>query len=308
MTGATGALGPVLIRSLLTLGWRVRILCRQAPVSKLDDVNVFIGDIRDRDAVLAAVEGVSTVFHAAALLHRPRSSASDASLYEAINVGGARNVAQAASLHRAAVVFFSTIAVYGPTSEPADEQSPPRPIGLYARTKLEAERVLQGAGLDIVVLRLAAVYGRRLKGNYERLETALRRGIFVPIGRGSNRRTLIHESDAVWAAILAAERATTSPGVYNVTDGQTHSVKEILAAMCSALGRAEPRFHFPIGLARLLARGVGRMGLFEKYVENVEVKGQRIQDVMGFRPQFDLATGWREALAPPPPSEGRTRG
>ena len=36
-----------------------------------------------------------------------------------------------------AVVFFSTIAVYGPTSEPADEQSPPRPIGLYARAKLE---------------------------------------------------------------------------------------------------------------------------------------------------------------------------
>lgn len=299
VTGATGILGPVLVRSLLAEGWSVRALCRQEqPFGLLPaQVEVRLGDVTDGDAVDRAVEGVSTIFHLAGLLHNPRPEPSEAALYEAVNVGGSRNVASAAARQGASVIHFSTITVYGPTrGEPVDELSPVHPAGPYAATKHRSEEVLLSAGVKVSVLRLAAVYGRRMKGNYPRLVEALRRGRFVPVGDGSNRRTLIHEADVVRAAILAAGRVHEVNGIYNVTDGATHSMREILAAICSALGRPAPRLRIPDTLARLVARRLGHGDVLDRYLENVEVKGERIQKDLDFTPAFDLGSGWRDAL------------
>ncbi len=301
VTGATGVLGPVLARSLLVQGWSVLAFCRKSPPANLlpQAVDVRIGDIANADEVAGAFDGVSTVFHLAALLHNPRPGPSETSLYEAVNVGGARNVARAAAHHGASVVHFSTIAVYGATAgEPVDELCPVRPAGPYATTKRRSEEVLLDAGLKVSVLRLAAVYGRRMKGNYPRLVEALRRRRFVAVGDGSNRRTLIHEADAVRAALQAADRVHEVNGIFNVTDGATHSMREILAAICSALGRPEPGLRIPEPLARLAARCIGQGDVVDKYLETVEVKGDRIREVLGFVPKFDLAAGWRDALQP----------
>lgn len=301
MTGATGVLGPVLVQSLLAQGWSVRAFCRKPQASNLlpRAVDVRIGDIANADEVAAAFDGVSTVFHLAGLLHNPRPDPSEMSRYEAVNVGGAHNVARSAAVHGVPVILFSTIAVYGATrGEPVDEQSRVQPVGPYATTKWRSEEVLLNAGLKVSVLRLAAVYGRGMKGNYQRLVDALRRRRFIAVGDGSNRRTLVHERDAVRAALLAADRVDEVNGVYNVTDGATHSMREILAAICSALDRPEPRFRIPETLARLVARGIGYGEVVDKYLENVDVKGKRIQEALGFAPRFDLTTGWRDALRP----------
>ncbi len=116
------------------------------------------------------------------------------------------------------------------------------------------------------------------------------------MGDGSNRRTLIHEEDAVRAALLAADRVNEVNGVFNVTDGTTHSMREILAAICAGLGRPEPRLRLPLGFSRLAARAIGQTDVVEKYLENIEVRGERIQASLGFSPRFDLASGWRDAL------------
>ena len=301
MTGATGAIGPVLVQSLLVQGWSIRVLCRTPPLAGLlhQSVDVRIGDIAKSDDVAAAVGEVSTVFHLAGHLHNPRPSPAEAVLYETVNVEGARNVARAAVAHGASVIHFSSIAVYGAThGEPVDEQTPVRPAGPYATTKRRSEEILLDAGLKVSVLRLAAVYGRRMKGNYRRLVDALRRHRFVAVGQGSNRRTLVHERDVTRAAILAADRVNEVNGVFNVTDGRTHAMREILAAICSALGRPEPRLRIPESLARTAARGLGQSHLIDKYLETVEVKGEHIQTALGFSPEFDLTAGWRDAIQP----------
>ena len=170
--------------------------------------------------------------------------------------------------------------------------------GLDVEEMWLSEEVLLGAGLKVSVLRLAAVYGRRMKGNYRRLVDALRRHRFVAVGQGSNRRTLVHERDVTRAAILAADRVNEVNGVFNVTDGRTHAMREILAAICSALGRPEPRLRIPESLARTAARGLGQSHLIDKYLETVEVKGEHIQKALGFSPEFDLTAGWRDAIQP----------
>jgi nucleoside-diphosphate-sugar epimerase len=97
------------------------------------------------------------------------------------------------------------------------------------------------------VLRLGAVYGSRIKGNYERLTRALAGNLglgnlgtrsrsfdklrmsglfghvpklpFIPIGNGLNRRTLVYDKDVGRAAALAVSHPAAAGRVFNVTDG-----------------------------------------------------------------------------------------
>ncbi|MBX3053007.1 MAG: NAD-dependent epimerase/dehydratase family protein [Caldilineaceae bacterium] len=317
VTGATGALGPRVVTALHNAGYRVRTLSLAPPPPGLlpTSVETILGDITDEDAVRAAMDGIEMVVHLAALLHIVNPSPERRPQYEHINVDGTRiivDAARAAGIGR--LVFFSTIAVYGQGgSKLLDEDAQPYPNTLYAETKLAAERIVLDAkradGQPLgVVLRLGAVYGSRIKGNYQRLVRALAHGRFVPIGDGSNRRTLICDKDVARAALLAAQHPAAAGKVYNVTDGQFHTVGEINRAICAALGRKPPRFYIPTGPARLAAglledaahllgrrSPVGRATI-DKYTEDVAVDGQRIQRELGFQPAYDLYAGWQDAV------------
>jgi UDP-glucose 4-epimerase len=190
---------------------------------------------------------------------------------------------------------------------------PPAADTFYARTKLEAEGIvlqaINAAGEPLgTVLRLAAVYGTRIKGNYDQLLKALHRGWFLPLGRGENRRTLVYDRDVALAAVLALDCPEAASRIYNVTDGRWYSLNEIIATLCEALGRRPPRWSLPLPLVRALVgfaeRTAGRLGVslplnrsrIDKYTEDVAVEGCRIQRELGFKPRFDLARGWADAV------------
>jgi nucleoside-diphosphate-sugar epimerase len=318
VTGATGVIGPQLVRRLTEDGFRVRVLARRPPALGLlpPAVEVATGDISDGEAVLKAVAGVTYVFHLAAKLHINNPSKSLAGQYRRTNVDGARIVAEAsrdAGVSR--LVFFSSIAVYGSTTpgQVLDEESPALCTSLYGSTKREAEEVLLSIRRPsddeplAVILRIAGVYGSRIKGNYRELLRWLRRGVFVPVGRGENRRTLVYEEDVANAALLAAVHPAAAGRIYNVTDGDIHTFREIVAVICDVLDRDPPGLHVPTSVARVCARVLdsglslaGRTGmaapLVDKLVEDMAVNGRRIQDELGFRPRFDLRNGWEATI------------
>jgi UDP-glucose 4-epimerase len=278
-------------------------------------VEARLGNVTDAATVLEAMQGVEAVVHLAALLHIVNPPPALREKYERINVGGTDNVVQAAiqaGVRR--VVLASTIAVYGPSGgRVLDEESPTAPESLYAQTKLAAEQIVLAArradGQPLgTVLRFGAIYGARIKGNYQRLVLGLARGRFIPVGNGLNRRSLVHESDVARAVLLAVRHPDAAGKVFNVTDGQFHSLREINAAICASLGHRAPRFYLPSGPARLAAGIVeevaGRLGLrapslrasIDKYCEDVAVDSRRIQAELGFIPQVDLLSGWQETI------------
>jgi UDP-glucose 4-epimerase len=158
------------------------------------------------------------------------------------------------------------------------------------------------------VLRLAAVYGSRVKGNYRQLLTALERGWFFPIGRGRNRRTVIYDKDVATAAVLTLQHPAAAGRLYNVSDGQYHRLEEIIEAICRALGRIPPRLSLPAAPVRfavgLFEDALKMIGLkppvsratIDKYLEDVAVDGRLIQKELGFTPGFDLTAGWEDAV------------
>ncbi len=152
------------------------------------------------------------------------------------------------------------------------------------------------------------MYGSRIKGNYERLTHALARHRFIPIGSGLNRRTLVYDKDVGRAAALAVSHPAAAGRIFNVTDGEFHSLNEIIESICSALGRKPPRLSLPVGPTRtligLIEKGSHAIGLkppitremVDKYTEDIAVDGSLIQKELGFVPQYDLKTGWEETI------------
>lgn len=324
VTGATGAVGPTLVRHLLDAGAEVRVLARPSSdlsALPLERIEVVHGDITEPAEVATAVTDQSIVMHLAALLHINNPGPELADRYEKVNVAGTHNVvcaARAAGAKR--VILFSSICVYGPTDggRPVSEATdlshlPDGDDTLYARTKRRAERVALEI-LDeherpfVTVLRLASVYGPQMKGNYVRLIKALQRGLYRSIGPGWNRRTLVHVDDVARAALCAAVHPAAAGKIYNVTDGQPHTMGEITAAIADALGRRSPRLYLPERPIRLALNGVEhgqrllgrtpRIGTFtlDKLLEDVAVDGRRIQQELGFAPQWGLSDGWRQAV------------
>lgn len=316
VTGATGAVGPRVVAALLESGCKVRTFSLDKPPEEWpDQVDAQIGNITDPAAIQTAVQGVDAVIHLAALLHIVNPPPALREKYEHINVGGTATVTDAAA--RAGVqrvVLFSTIAVYGPSEDCIlNEDSPARPETFYARTKLAAEQIVLNAkrqdGQSLgVVLRLGAVYGSRIKGNYERLTRALARHRFVPIGDGLNRRTLVYDKDVGRAAVLAAMHNGAAGKIFNVSDGHFHTMNDIVKTICGALGRKSPGFALPVlplrwvaGMLEGSCRFLGRLSpvtaaTIDKYTEDTAVDSRRIQAVLGFAPQYDLAAGWKETI------------
>lgn len=318
VTGATGAVGPRVVYALHQAGCQMRTLSVDAVTAGMfpQIVEILIGDITDQAAVESAMQGVDAVVHMAALLHIVNPPPAMREKYERINVDGtATVVAAAVKAGVKRVVLFSTIAVYGPSDGCVlNEMSPTHPDSFYAQTKLAAEKiVLNARGTDGqplgTVLRLGAVYGSRIKGNYERLTHALARNRFISVGNGLNRRTLIYDKDVGRAAVLAVSHPATAARLFNVTDGEFHSLNEIIEAICSALGRKPPPLSLPSGIIHSVAGAIeGGYRIFglrspitpemvDKYTEDIAVNGSLIQKELGFVPQYDLQTGWHETIA-----------
>ena len=308
VTGASGAIGASLIEQLLAHNFVVRALLRPSSVREhlSSPIEIFEGEITDGESLRRAVDSVDIVFHLAAKLHLNAPSSSLRAEYRSVNAEGTRLLAEAA---RAAgverLIFFSTVNVYGATGNGklSDETSTPRPESIYAETKLEAEKIVLDT-LPSVVLRLAAVYGPRMKGNYPLLVEALRKGRFVKIGDGSNRRTLVHAEDVCRAALLVADTRKAIGEIYNVTDGSVHTLNEVIEAISQALKKSPPRLRLPVGPARALAGvledGAHILGIkspigrntIDKLNEDVAVSSKKIERELGFEPRVDLLTGW----------------
>jgi len=317
VTGGTGAVGPRIVQALRESGSYVRVLALEPPPpgSFPEGVEVLLGDITNRAIVESAIQGIDRVIHLAALLHIENPPPALREKYENVNVGGTAQVMEAArkaGVKR--VVFFSTISVYGQVRDAVlTEDTSPRPRTYYAETKLAAEKVVSNArrsdGAPLgAVLRFGAVYGSKVKGNYQRLLFALARGRFLPIGDGLNRRTIIYDRDVARAALLAVNHPAAAGRVYNVSDGEFHQLRGIIGAICTALGRRPPRFSLPLGPVRLsvgiFEQGMAILGLkapirremIDKYTEDIAVDSGRIQRELGFSPKYDLLTGWQETV------------
>jgi UDP-glucose 4-epimerase len=132
-----------------------------------DRVRFMWGDLREAADAVGAVRDQEVVVHVAFIL--PPASDERPEFAEAVNVGGTRNLIEAAkSLSpQPRIIFISSFSVYGdcqgklPPRTPSD---PVQPMDNYNRHKVECERMVRESGLVWSVFRLAMVPPKSLGG------------------------------------------------------------------------------------------------------------------------------------------------
>ncbi|WP_316819819.1 NAD-dependent 4,6-dehydratase LegB [Pedobacter gandavensis] len=177
ITGADGFIGSHLVEQLIEEGAQVKAFVYYNSFNswgwldslskdKLDQIEIFAGDIRDPNGVRTAMAGCDIVFHLAALIAIPFSYHSPDS-YIDTNVKGTLNIVQAAKdLGVERVLVTSTSEVYGTAQYiPIDEKHPRQPQSPYSASKIGADCIAESFyrsfDLPLTIVRPFNTYGPR---------------------------------------------------------------------------------------------------------------------------------------------------
>ena len=236
------------------MGIPVRVLARpQSDRTLLErlDVEVVEGDVRSREALDRACQGVDVVFHAAARLGEwgPRAEFVD------INVTAVGALMEAAArAHVRRVVHISSVAVYGRARGPIVESAPWRHTGHpYMDTKAvgEATALTLGRrhGVEVAVARPCLVYGPRDRGFLPYLRRNLERGRMLIIGRGDHLANTVYVGTVADLCVRLAHHPRAAFEAFNVTDPDPLSWRELLTAIALRAGVGPPHVAVPAGIA-----------------------------------------------------------
>ncbi|MGH9941827.1 MAG: NAD-dependent epimerase/dehydratase family protein [Pyrinomonadaceae bacterium] len=252
VTGGSGFLGGLLVDHLRAAGEEVTVLGRR-PVEGTKQI---VADLARPSLDLGGAE-FRTVYHLAGLAHVVPRGRTERELFFQINLEGTRRLLKA--LERSgrlpeAIVFVSTVAVYGAESGTMlDEATPRRAADPYGASKCAAEDALREwgtkRGVRTGVVRLPLVAGRGAPGNLGAMVRALKSYRYFGVGDGAARRSMVLASDVCRALPEVAKVG----GVFHLTDGDHPSFAELEQSLSAALGKKTPR-RLPLWLARSGAR------------------------------------------------------
>jgi nucleoside-diphosphate-sugar epimerase len=265
VTGGCGYFGALLVAELQRRDHKVRVLDISNDVPA--DVEFVHADIRDRQAVLDACEGVDIVFHNVAQVPLAR----DRELIASVNVGGMANLLEACEDRTVAkVVATSSSAIFGvPATNPVRPDTPPNPAEAYGHAKLAAEHLCRAAvtrGVDVTIIRPRTILGHGRLGIFALLFDWIADGVDVfVLGRGDNRYQFVHAEDLADACIRAGDRAGAA--VYNIGAQQFGTMREALEGLCRHAGTGSRVRNLPAGptAAVMRATAAARVSPFAPY-------------------------------------------
>jgi len=253
VTGAVGWIGREVCAWLRAQGADVRPLDRIWGIKGVSFLDLMADqdDLRWADALC----GCSAVVHCAGHVHRLVENEEERRLFKAINVEGTRKLlaaARAAGIPR--LVFVSTSALYDWSQQkPMSEEEGLKSTTAYAASKLEAEDLVRGSGLDWRIARLGTVFGVGDRANFSRLAQGLRTRRFVLPGEGAARKSVLPIAKAGEILGRLAIDEAAEQLMLNVAAPEAPSLAEICRAFNIVCGfRAPPRI--PMMIMKTMAR------------------------------------------------------
>jgi nucleoside-diphosphate-sugar epimerase len=203
---------------------------------------VRIADVRSVEALRATVSENSVIINLAA---EHRDDVRPLSLYDEVNVEGARNLCtMAREKHVNTIVFTSSVAVYGFAPLNTDESGAIAPFNDYGRTKYEAEQVFKAwqaeapADRTLVIVRPTVAFGEQNRGNVYNLLRQIASGRFMMVGDGKNRKSMAYVENV---AAFLEYAVSFKPGVhiYNYIDKPDFTMNQLVGTVNRMLGKSE---------------------------------------------------------------------
>jgi nucleoside-diphosphate-sugar epimerase len=306
VTGATGFIGRHLLDTLASTGEAVRCLVRRRNITPPlpSCAQMVFGDLATGEGVSGALEGVDAVIHLAGITKALRAAD-----YYSGNAHAAGTLARAVAGRPIRLLHVSSLAAIGPGSMVA-EDSEPRPVSDYGRSKLEAERIVRAAVPDAVIVRPPVVYGPRDTDVFQILKS-VSRGMAVEIAGGDRWFSAIYVKDLVEGILAAARHPRAAGRTYFLAHPKPLTWRDLGAVAARIMGRKQPRAirvplsaAFAVGwCAETWSRITGKPGIISR-AKVAEARwpswtcsSERASAELGFQASTGLEDGLAQTLA-----------
>ncbi len=250
VTGGGGFLGRAIVKQLLHKKIRVTSFSR-GRYQALEQMGAeqIQGDLTDAQAVMAAVNGMDTVFHVAA---KPGLWGSYDS-YHRVNVTGTRHVIDACRAQGVDKLVYtsSPSVVFNDSHMENVDESVPYPdtyLAPYPETKAMAEKLVRKAseqGLLTIILRPHLIWGP--EDNHVVPGIIKRAGKLKIVGPTDDLVDTVYVDNAAWAHILAAEKLEQNPDlsgrIYFISQDDPISKWQMANAFLNAAGLPPVKGH-----------------------------------------------------------------
>lgn len=304
VTGATGHIGNVLVRKLISKGLNVKVMVLPGDnLKSLNDLNIDVveGDVTDYNSIISALDGVTTVFHLAGIISIMPGL--DELLYN-VNVRGTRNMVNA-SLEKNVKRFIYTSSVHALNEPPhgtvIDETcyyKPQSSRGDYDRTKAQASlEVIEGVkkGLNAVIICPSGVIGP-----YDYNVSQMGQLILNYMNQDMNvyidgAYDFVDVRDVAQGLILASEKGVS--GETYIISGEKITIKELMNLLEENTGIKSPKIKIP----HFIARAAGKIApiyyrnrktrpLFTNYSaevlrSNCDITNEKARKELGYTPR-----------------------
>lgn len=209
-------------------------------------------DIRDIDSLRNQLKGTDVVINLAA---EHRDDVTPKTLYDDVNVQGARNLVQVCEeLDLNKIIFTSSVAVYGFAPLGTDETGKIDYFNDYGRTKWEAEQIYREwlqkdpAHRSLTILRPTVVFGERNRGNVYNLLKQISSGFFPMVGSGTNVKSMAYVEN-VAAFLKYNVKNESGEHLFNYIDKPDFNMNDLVGQVRIALGKSSRSiFHWPYAL------------------------------------------------------------
>jgi UDP-glucuronate 4-epimerase len=301
ITGAGGAIGRIVARTLLKQGYRVRGFglgeqyYREPDffheLERRGDFRFEIGSILDQHALVRAMSGAKKVVHLAAMTGGRRTQEDRLRCFD-INVNGTQKVMAACVANGVEhVMNVSSSAVYGvPTQNPVTEAEVLKPQSAYALSKAAAEEVVAAfaqafPSLHYTTFRLFNAYGEHCTSALALDAFVLRAAQGLPpivSGDGLQQRCYTHAEDIADAIVRAFEAPAARGRTYNLGNPDAViSIRDLARLVIDVIAPAS-------GLAAEHRSDGAQAG---KEVRAIWADISRIERDLGIRPRIALREG-----------------
>jgi nucleoside-diphosphate-sugar epimerase len=317
VTGGTGFIGGRVVAKLRDRGDDVCALVRNPEKGAvLSDAGCELvsGDLSDRDAIRAGMEGCDAVIHGAAVYEIGIPKSEHQAMYEA-NVAGTQNVLGAALDAKVPkVVYVSTVGAFGNTRGKVVDESYEHPgsgfTSYYEQTKYEAhqvaKRLIAEDGLPCVIVQPGGVYGPDDHSAIGQQINQFLAGRMPAVIFGDLGFNMVYVDDVADGILLALESGNA--GEAYVLGGEITTMRDLFVKLADASGRKPPRFTVPTGLVKLMTpigplvgKAMGQPPNLRELISAADgvtywAKHDRAIAELGYQPR-DLSEGLRDLLA-----------
>jgi UDP-glucose 4-epimerase len=240
VTGANGLLGSHVANLLSDAGYQVTCLDKQK-VQSQKSCKLIIADLLNvsSEVQLQSLD-IAAIVHCAAMIPR-QFYGDEVEQLSQNNLAIDSRIIRFAKEKRSRLIYASSCSVYGMTTGRLKETSPANPLGPYAQAKWATEQKLSQELDSYAIIRISSIYGPEQRHSTVLktfIERALEGQALFYHGSGQRSQDFIHVED-VAHAISAVIQSKEAHGIFNITSGQSVTMKNLAQTINTLLRNGE---------------------------------------------------------------------